>query len=295
MKVIRLKAIVVSILCLLCVLLLPIFLTSCLNGYTDEELAEIQATFESFDNNKNYAVNCEGRYLYLQEKRINIKELNYKGKEIDLILGEEDEYCYLYTSERKANSSDIYIIKLYYDTLEMEEVVCMKGLDRDAMHWRSYEDNKVLFGNDYESYIFCDLLTGEQRTCSQKDLSWQKEKKYSYETDTKNKNSWITITDNQTGQQKTVSWREDLNTFEEGQYILQLKCQNPYVGVFIELVEKDGECYILSWIPVSGMGLFGYEVVIFTYDFENDILDYYSALKYSGTSSYPSLTIIDRK
>ena len=275
----------------------------CFNSYSEKEKAEMQATFQSFNNDKNFAIVGDNDELYLFNKVVKIRELYYQGNQIQMVLGLEDEYCYLYFKcEEENNNYTLHIIKLYYDTIEMEEVAVIDNVKKDVMAWRSYENEKVCFSNGDENKRYClyDLQTGQQVWSKEKDLSWQRQKRYAFDIQddfnggcNKEYDYAIVITDNQTGQKKTVSWKNDLKAFEEGQYIQQFNYRfNQVPSKFICGVEKNEECYLVGWIPYEDLAL-NYQVVIFSYDFSSDSLQYYTSINYTGYNT-PSVEIIYR-
>ncbi len=281
----------------LCSLLLTF--AGCFDSYTEEELSAMDAKFASFDNNKNFVLNYFF-YIQLIEKDIDIDDLEYQGNPIDELLDLGDKYCYLATrtTSKKSESiffSDTYTItflRMDYDTLEMEEIGKVENIKDGIIAYSRYSDGK-LYLEDNGRYCVYDIATGKQEW-----FPWDYDeffrdeiKKYSFEIKDENGDSIVHITDNETGEIKQVSWKNDLSKFEEGRYIQSFDNRFSVKSAFVEYTEKDGVCYLMGWIPLNE--LMSYRAVIFTYDFETEALSYYSSTIYHEYNP-PHLTIIER-
>ena len=209
--------------------ILSIFLCSflltfagCFDCYTEEELSAMEVKFASFDNNKNFVLQYSN-YIQLIDKDINISDLGYPVELIDL-FGFGDKYFYVATRTRGSIlSGDTFTITFFktdYDTLEMEEIGQIKNLKSSNMYGR-YADGKIYFFQDNERYCVYDIATGQQEWFpGDYDEFYQEEPgQYSFEIKDENNDSVVHITDNETGEIKQVSWKNDLNKFEEGRYI----------------------------------------------------------------------------
>ena len=276
----------------LCSLLLTF--AGCFDSYTDEELSAMEAKFASFDNNKNFALDYFS-YIQFIEKDIDIYDLEYEGKPIDGLFGFGDKYFYLATSTRETKFSNetITFLKTDYDTLEMEEIGQIKNF-KDVDSYGRYADGKLYFIGDGNYYTY-DIATGQQERllCDHEEF-WQGEAgQYSFEIKDEKNDSVMHITDNETGEIKQVSWKNDLSKFEEGRYIQSFDNRFKSVkSAFVSHAEKDGVCYLVGWIPLTNV-CFHYRAVIFTYDFETETLSYYSSTIYHDYNP-PDLTIIER-
>lgn len=283
--------------------ILPIFLCSllltfagCFDRYTDEELSAMEAKFASFDNNKNFVLYDSGG-IDLIDKTIYISELEYEGKPIEELFGFDDKCCYLATRTRETNfSSDtITFLRMDYDTLEMEEIGQVENIKDGAIAYSRYSDGKLYF-EDNGRYCIYDIATGKQEWFPGDHDEFYKEEpgKYSFEIKDENSDSIVHITDNETGEIKQVSWKNDLSKFEEGRYIQSFDNRFKDIkSAFVGYTEKDGACYLLGWFPICDGLISEYRAVIFTYDFETETLGYYSSVTVYGYRP-PSLTIIER-
>lgn len=283
----------------LCSLLLTF--AGCFDRYTDEELSAMEAKFASFDNNKNFALET-AHDVFLIDKTIRLDELKYQDKPIDELLDLDDKCCYLATrtTAKKSESiffSDTYTITLLrmdYDTLEMEEIGKVENIKGGGVSYSRYSDGK-LYLKDRERYCVYDIATGKQEWFPwDYDEFFQDEtKKYSFEIKRASNDSVVNITDNETGEIKQVSWKNDLSKFEEGRYIQQFDNRfKDTKSAFVGYTEKDGVCYLLGDIPLTTVCV-DYRAVIFTYDFETEALSYYASVIYHEYNP-PHLTIIER-
>ena len=270
----------------LCLLFFVVFLilTGC-TGYTDEEIAEMRAKLASFENSQNFALSFFDT-IWLAEKEVIVDELTYDGVKIDRLFGCADGYFYASTRNKNSDSKyTMHLLKVDYDTLEITEFALIENLEDSYTMSCDYKNGKFYF-TDSNKYCVYDIETSEQEwfTYEHKEF-WREDGRYSFDI----KNFTVKITDNQTGEEKQVSWEKDLSTFEEGQYIQ--KFDQKFTG-FVSATQRDGVCYLAGQIPLDG-GLIYQQIVIFAYDFESGTLSYYGTAPYTEYN-YPTLTIVNR-
>lgn len=272
--------------------------SGCDNGYTSDEIAEMQETLASFDDNPNVALTYFNT-IWLQDRKIFVDELTYEGTQIDRLLGCADEYFYASVLVKKATRNyTMSILQIDYDTLEMVEIGCVENLK--AAHTGSCRlvGDKIYFyaGEKYgEKYCIYDINSGAQEWFDfDFDTFWKEvPTQYAFEISSDKKDSVITVTENETGEKKQVSWKNDLDMTEEGKYIQKFSEQAIWVNAsFIDATERNGKCYFLGVLPLDAM-VFERQAVIFTYDFATEEVSYYSSLFYDQYE-YPSLEIINR-
>ena len=286
-KFLRLFAILISF------LVFPF--SGCDNGYTSDEIAEMQETLASFDDNPNVALTYFNT-IWLQDRKIFVDELTYEGTQIDRLLGCADEYFYASVLVKKATRNyTMSILQVDYDTLEMVEIGCVENLK--AAHTGSCRlvGDKIYFSDAGEKYCIYDINSGAQEWFDfDFDTFWKKvPTQYAFEISSDKKDSVITVTENETGEKKQVSWKNDLDMTEEGKYIQKFSEQAIWVNAsFIDATERNGKCYFLGVLPLDAM-VFERQAVIFTYDFATEEVSYYSSLFYDQYE-YPSLEIINR-
>lgn len=268
--------------------------SSCDNGYTSDEIVEMQETLDSFEDNPNFALTYFDT-IWLQEKKIVVDELTYEGTQLDRLVGCEETHFYASVLEKKAaRNYTMLILQVDYETLEMIEIGCVDNLkDSHTTSCRLVED-KIYF-SDADKYCVYDINSGVQEWFDyDHDAFWKRAPgQYIFDISSDRKDSVITVMENATGVQKQVSWKNDLDMTEEGKYIQKFSEQATWVNAsFIDAIEKNGKCYFLGLLPLDPM-VINHQAVIFSYDFETEEISYYSSLFYDEYE-YPSLKIIDR-
>lgn len=277
---------------LICFLVFPF--SGCENGYTSDEIVEMQETLASFDDNPNFALTYFDT-IWLQDRKIIVDELTYEGTQIDRLLGCADEYFYASVLVKKATRNyTMSILQVDYDTLEMVEIGCVENLKESHTVSCRLVGDKIYF-SDADKYCVYDINSGVQEWFDyDHDAFWKRAPgQYIFDIESDRKDSVITVTENATGEKKQVSWKNDLDMTEEGKYIQKFSEQAIWVNAsFIDATERNGKCYFLGVLPLDAM-VIEHQAVIFTYDFATEEVSYYSSLFYE-LYGYPSLEIINR-
>lgn len=273
------RVVIVILVMILCVSTI----SGCGNIYTEEKIAEIKETFQSFDNNYNFALS-EDNSVWLYDKTINFDDLEYQGVKIERLIGCDDGYCYVATSRVMQSTGyfELKILKVSYDTLEMQEIGRISNLIRTYTTACRLYDNKIYISDkkishnilDNSRYCVYDLDTGNQEWFDyNNDIFWAKNEKYDFSIKSKD----VIITEKETGETKSVLWN-DLSNLEEGKYLQQFSNRFWFGNArFYEFEEKNGVIYLLCLLPFD-YGEYDCQVVIFTYDFDTETLGYYSSL-----------------
>ena len=247
----------------------------CSRNYTEEEIVEIQETFQSFNNNENIAFlgyDC----IWLYDKTIYFDDIEYQGATIDDVIACGDEYFYAITNRVRQSTGyyELKILGVSYETLEIKEIGTMSNLLKDHTSAWASDYDKIYIG-DIDGYYAFNLDTGEQESnIYQFSIRvWDEYEKYKY----KIKENAIAVTKKETGEIKSILWN-DLSILEEGKYLQQFSNRFLFGNArFYECEEKNGIIYLLCIIPFD-RGAHDCQAVIFTYDFDTETIEYYSSL-----------------
>ena len=273
-----------------------LFLPYVLSPKISKELRqEIIDTFAGFENRGEVVFVHD--YIFLPDKKIEYRELQYNGEEMDSVIGCGADSFYTFTKEKiDKKLVTINLLEVGYKDNEIKLLCTLSDLPNSNWIKTHYLQNKLYLGTfDGEYYVY-DLATKTLTTMPESDFDIFKEdqNQYKYEIIEKNflfhiKESGVQITSKSTGEVKIVT-KDRLNDFTEGQYVLSL---DPYLGdrFYKAATEKDGYIYILIMIRLENHFFSGHQNVVLKYDFENDILSYYSSMLYPW-DEIPQMTIL---
>ncbi len=283
-----------KILSLLIILILSLsMLQGCKMSYTTSEREQIQEKLASYENGPNFAL-WYSRSIWLAEKTVRTSEITFNGEEISDFFGCGDKYFYLSTrSKISSNNYTMHLLKVDYNSLEMIEFGCVENLTEG--HSSTTMCGNKLYIKDDDMYCIYNIDNGKQewRKYNSEEFWEEQKSKYSFEiTDGKN-DSIVKITDNITGIEKSISWKNDLTRLEAGKYIRELEEKLSYVDYsgFVNAKEENGICYLVGMIPLSLSGL-DHLAFVLAYNFDSEEISFCKSMFY-GEYNTPKFTIVE--
>lgn len=274
-------------------------------GISKERKQEIIDTFAGFENRGEVVFVHD--YIFLPNKRIEYAGWNYSGTESYNLIGCGAESYYVLTrSNNNKKPQTVNLLEVGYEGEEKKLLATWNNVPNPNKLNDYYFNNKLFVGPfDGEYYVY-DLATQTLTTMSEVEFKtlpeldyngWKELYNYTYEIYERTAMlklgiAAVEITSKSTGEVKAVTL-DRLNAFPEGQFILSLNsCLTD--DFFKAATEKDGYIYLLGMIKVYDMAIltqYQYQNVVLRYDFENDILSYYSSMLYPW-DEIPQMTIL---
>lgn len=251
------KKLVASILCLI----LAFSMSACY--YSESEQEEIISMFDSFDNNKNFALLTYFE-LVVGDNHYDVNELKYDGKICNIVYLDKDGfYSVTFDSDTEVN-----FLFTSYDDLEpvlLGEETLPSHISRNYVFFvdrcfgiklrvgeTEEPDSINYFWNVDTHEITVEESQDETNRMYNRSIDNNRSKDYSYKVPN-GSNHYIEITHNETGVTKRID-ASVLNTFEEGK---KIKKAYGLLSLFFgadNVYEQNGDIYFVSYFEVGFLG-----------------------------------------
>ena len=274
-----------------------------LKSYNEEERREILAHMDTFETQGEciiYDVNMD--IISYKGEVIKCKELSYNEEEVELLACSKDYfYVCAYTlrgQENYTSTYDMHLLQGDYQTLDltlMQTIENVKkdrfdrGIDKDSL----YVEVKI---DGEKTYCVYNVKSNTMQMYENKHEFISDDNLYRIERMDMDLfiNNKIAITNNATGETKTIHFSKDGQEDAAHAYITETF--NPFWHSSYNLTEKDGVCYILSSYALEMMCQNNI-LVVYSYDFETEKLAYHSYIQWNEGDWYsdviPEFIVLD--